>query len=44
MRLKNYLLVAMVLGLAMGIGCSGQSSSSGGGFTGTTLVGTVEPV
>lgn len=40
MRLKTYLLAAMVLVLAMGIGCSGQSSSSGGGFTSTTLVGT----
>jgi hypothetical protein len=40
MRLKTYLLVAMVLVLAMGIGCSGQSSSSGGGFTGSNIVGT----
>ncbi len=40
MRLRIYLLAAMILVLAMGIGCSGQSSSSGGGFTGSTIVGT----
>ena len=40
MRLKTYLLAAMILVLAMGIGCSGQSSSSGGGFSGSTIVGT----
>ena len=38
MRLKTYLLVAMVLVLAMGIGCSGQSSSSGGGVTSTAYL------
>ena len=38
MRLKTYLLVAMVLVLAMGIGCSGQSSSSGGGVPSTAYL------
>lgn len=38
MRLKTYLLAAMILVLAMGIGCSGQSSSSGGGVPSTAYL------
>jgi hypothetical protein len=39
MHLKTYLLVAMVLVLAMGMGCSGGGSSSGGSSS-NTIAGT----